>query len=366
MGGEGAGIRLRRGTVVSVGTSRPGAIELDVDVEGTRAPALVYPDLTGSVGVGDVVLLNTTAEALGLGTGGFHLVIAVEGGRSTELAHGGRVMKARYTPQQVAVRSVEETHRDVLEGSRGLRGTPVVAAPLHSMIGPVAAGAKASGVARVAYVMTDGAALPGSLSRLVPRLRDAGLLDGFITCGQAFGGELDAVTIWTGLLAAVEVLEADVVVVADGPGNLGTDMTWGVSALGSGHALNATEALGGRPVAALRVSFADARPRHRVVSHHSLTILEKVCTARANVAVPVLDDARERDAVWEALRARKLEEKHQLVEVDGGPALAKLDELAVEVESMGRAPKDDPAFFLAAGAAGVLAGRMAAGSLSYR
>ena len=173
-------------------------------------------------------------------------------------------------------------------------------------------------------------------------------------------------TLWTGLLAAAEVLEADVVVVADGPGNLGTDTTWGVSALGSGHALNAAEALEGVPVAALRVSFAEARPRHRVVSHHSLTILEKVCTSGANVAVPVLDDARERDAVWEALRGRKLEERHQLVEVDGRPALAKLDELGFDVESMGRTRSDDPAFFLAAGAAGVLAGRMAAGSRTYR
>jgi Protein of unknown function (DUF3866) len=365
MGGERTGIRLRRGTVVSVEASRPGAIEVEVEVEDERAPALAYPDLTGPVRVGDVVLLNTSAVALGLGTGGFHLVIAVEGDRSTELAHGGRVMKARYTPQQVAVRSVEETHRDVLEGSRGIRGTPVVAAPLHSMIGPVAAGAKASGVARVVYVMTDGAALPGSFSRLVPRLRDAGLLDGFITCGQAFGGELEAVTIWTGLLGAVEVLEADAVVVADGPGNLGTDTTWGVSALGSGYALNAAEALGGSPVAALRVSFEEQRKRHRVVSHHSLTILEKVCTAGANVAVPVLEDDRERDAVWEALRGRKLEERHQLVEVDGRPALAKLEELGIDVESMGRTRKEDPAFFLAAGAAGVLAGRLAAGSRRY-
>ncbi len=110
------------GTVVSVGASRPGAVELEVEVDGQRAPALAYPDLTGPIRAGDLVLLNTTAVALGLGTGGFHLVIAVEGERATELSHGGRVMKARYTPQQVAVRSVEETHRDVLEGSRGPSG----------------------------------------------------------------------------------------------------------------------------------------------------------------------------------------------------------------------------------------------------
>jgi hypothetical protein len=33
---------------------------------------------------------------------------------------------------------------------------------------------------------------------------------------------------------------------------------------------------------------------------------------------------------------------------------------------MGRTPAQDPAFFLSAGAAGVLAGRMAAGSRRYR
>ena len=33
---------------------------------------------------------------------------------------------------------------------------------------------------------------------------------------------------------------------------------------------------------------------------------------------------------------------------------------------MGRTPADDPAFFLAAGAAGVLAGRMATGARAWR
>jgi len=361
-------VRLRRGNVVEVRAERRGFVELTVLVEpeGTLTEALAYPDLTGPVAPGDGVTLNTTAAHLGLGTGGFQLVVAVEGGAAVDLAHEGRVMKVRYTPVQAAVLAVEETHRDALEASDGLAGKPVVAAPLHSMIAPIAAGAKASGNVRVVYVMTDGAALPGALSRLVPGLRDAGLLDGFVTCGQAFGGELEAVTLWTGLLAAKVVLEADVIVVADGPGNLGTDTTWGVSALANAHALNAAEALGGSPVAALRVSFADLRERHRVVSHHSLTILEHVCTAKANVAVPVLEDDGQRDAVWVALRGRKLEDKHQLVEVDGHPALSKLEELRFEVESMGRTPKDDPAFFLAAGAAGVLAARMAAESRAYR
>ncbi len=80
---------------------------------------------------------------------------------------------------------------------------------------------------------------------------------------------------------------------------------------------------------------------------------------------PALEDP-ERTIVWDALRAAKLEERHQLVEADGRPALAELERRGVEVSSMGRTAADDPAFFLSAGAAGVMAGRMAAGSRRYR
>jgi hypothetical protein len=358
-------IRLRRGIVTALGAARPGAHELEVDVEGERAAAIAYPDLCGPVTVGDVVILNTTAVALGLGTGGIHLVVAVEGAESGSDIPG-RTMKARYTPVQTSVRAVEETHRDLLEGSPGLEHTPVVCAPLHSMIGPVAAGAKRAGAVTVVYVMTDGAALPGAFSRLAFELRDAGVIDSWITCGQAFGGELDAVTPWTGMLAAKEVLGADVIVVADGPGNLGSDTTWGVSALGSGNALNAAAAIGGRPIPSLRISFADPRVRHRGVSHHSLTILRDVCLVEADIPVPTLEDDGERGEVWDALRDARLEERYQLVEVDGRPALAELAGRGIEPRSMGRGVEDDPAFFLAAGAAGVLAGRAAAGNRLWR
>jgi hypothetical protein len=354
--------------VIAVRATRPGALELEVQIGDGRASALAYPDLTGPVDAGDRVLLNTGATALGLGTGGVDLVVAVEDGPALELVDAGRVMKLRYTPHQLAVESVEGTHRAALEDAArsGLRGAPVVCAPLHSMIAPAAAGAKAAGAERVVYVMTDGAALAGPFSRLVPRLREAGLIDAWISCGQAFGGELEAVTSWSALLAAVEVARADVVLVADGPGNLGTDTTWGVSALASGDALNATQTLGGRGVAALRISFADPRERHRCVSHHSLTILERVCAPGAHVAVPVLDDEGHRREVWDALRGRRLEDRHQLVEVDGRPAVDELTRRGVEVESMGRTVTEDPAFFLAAGAAGVLAARMAAGDRAWR
>jgi len=154
--------------------------------------------------------------------------------------------------------------------------------------------------------------------------------------------------------------------VGDGPGNLGTETTWGVSALAGGNTLNAASVLGGKPIPALRVSFADPRERHRGLSHHSLTILRDVCLVEATVPIPTLDDGTHRAAVWDALREAKLEERHQLVEVDGRPAVEEMAARGVAVTTMGRGIEDDPTFFEAAGAAGVLAGRMAAQNRRWR
>ena len=99
---------------------------------------------------------------------------------------------------------------------------------------------------------------------------------GSVTTGQAYGGDLEAVTVHTGLLAARHLLTADVVVVTQGPGNLGTGTRFGFSGVAAGEAVNAASVLNGRPVACLRVSGADARPRHQGVSHHSLTAYGRV------------------------------------------------------------------------------------------
>ncbi len=357
-------IRSRWGTVRSTGALRFGAQALEVELDGEPgiARAVAYPAITGVILTGSRVMLNTTAVALGLGTGGVHFVMAVEDQIERDDLLPGRTMKLRYTPEQLQVMAAEEEgspHRDALAGDASLEGTPVVWIPLHSMLAPAVAGALAAGASRVAYVMTDGAALPAPFSRLAASLRHAGLLAGVVSTGQAFGGDVESVNVFTGLLSARLVLGADVIVVGDGPGNTGTNTVWGASDIESAMSLNAVHILGGQPVAALRISFADPRERHRVVSHHSLTALSRVVMAGAHVAVPALDHDARRTPVWDALREAKLEERHQLVEVNGRPALDLLAERGVEVISMGRGPADDPEFFLAAGAAGVLAGGMA-------
>jgi hypothetical protein len=234
------------------------------------------------------------------------------------------------------------------------------------MLGPAVAGARAAGARCVAYVMTDGAALPAAVSRLAAGLRARGLLDSVVSCGQAFGGDLEAVSLFSGLLAARHVAAADVIVVGDGPGNTGTETPWGSTSVASALAMSAVAILEGRPVATLRISFADPRERHRGVSHHSITVLTKVAPAGVDVAVPAIEDDERRELVRRALRETGVHERHEVVEASGSPALRLLAEHGIQPESMGRTTADDPEFFLAAGAAGVVAGRMAAANRTWR
>jgi hypothetical protein len=208
--------------------------------------------------------------------------------------------------------------------------------------------------ARLAYVMTDGAGLPLALSDLVFALRQRGLIDATVTCGHAFGGDYEAVSIFSALTVARHAAGADAVVVAMGPGIVGTNTRLGFSGMEVGSILDAAVALGGQPIACLRVSFADPRARHVGLSHHSRTALRLACRERVVVAVPKLggnDDTRLRSDLAEA----GIERRHDLVEVTPPDVLRLLEHHGLRVVSMGRPAADDPALFLAAGAAGALA-----------
>jgi hypothetical protein len=358
-------VRARTATVVAVTARRPGAVEVKVSVDGEagEAAAIAYDQVTGPVGPGDRVVCNTTAVTLGLGTGGLHIVMArLDSGPRDDEDGPGHIMKARYTPSQVRVLAVEEEaspHRAAVAAVDGLGGLPVVCAELHSMVPVIAAAARAADPGlRVAYVMSDGAALPLGLSRLAARMRDAGLLAGTVTAGQAFGGDLESVTVHSGLAAARAVLGADVVVVAQGPGGAGTGTRWGFSGVQLAEAVNAAGAMGARPVACLRMSGADGRDRHRGVSHHTLTALGRLALARASVAVPELEPGHAA-AVAAGLEQAGVAARHELVTVPTGDPAAMLAKWGLEVASMGRGPAADPLFFAAASAAGTLAARLA-------
>src|SRR5664280_451285 len=294
-------ILWREATVERLREQWPGAAIFDVRLTGAALvgagsetiPALAYTDLVGRCQPGDRVLLNVNTLRRGLGTGGLALVVAIPDRLPADPnPTPGHVVKARYTPLQTIVLGVDEQespHHGVLADASGIAAMPVIMADLHSAVPAILAGLRqADSAVRAVYVMTDGGALPLAFSRTVAGLAEAGWLAGTITVGQAFGGDLEAVKIHTGLLAAAHVLKADVAIVAQGPGNLGTDSRWGYSGVATGEAINATAALGGRAVASLRVSEADGRERHRGVSHHSLTTYGRVAMAPADLPVPLL------------------------------------------------------------------------------
>jgi uncharacterized protein DUF3866 len=334
----------------------PGAAELDVVVDepgNPKAKALAYPDLTGRPEPGDRVLLNTTALHLGLGTGGYALVIAVPDRLPADPAGPGHLVKARYTPLQATVLGADEQnspYHERLRDADDLGGMPVVIADLHSALPAVLAGLYAARPgSAVAYVMLDGGALPAWFSRSAAGLRQAGWLSGVVTVGQAFGGDLEAVTLHTGLLTARHVMRADVAIVSQGPGNLGTGTRWGYSGVAAGEAVNAAGVLGGRPVASLRVSQADPRERHRGISHHSLTAYGKVALARADVVVPQLPGEFGERVIADA---EPLAARHSLVHVPVAGLYEALRDCPVRLSSMGRGLDDDLAYFLTAAAAG--------------
>jgi hypothetical protein len=358
----------RAGVLIETVAARPGAVEWRVCLhDGEEARAIAFDAFSGGLFPGQSVWLNTTAAELELGTGGLHFILAPRGGGTeaggpTEIgAHArrpaGHLMKLRYTPLQHAVMAVEEEgspHRAAVAAVQDLGGLPVVAAELHSAAMSVVVAARACGAHRVVYVMTDGAALPLPLSRLAARLRAGGVLAGTITAGQAFGGELEAVTVASALAAARAVYDADVVVVSQGPGNAGTGTPLGFSGLAQAEHMNTAAALGGRPVAVLRLSDADERPRHRGLSHHSATVLGRMTLARAGVAVPELADGRD-IALRHAIEAAGLPSRHDLRLVPANDLMASLMNHHDLLTTMGRTIEEDRDFFLAACAAARLA-----------
>ena len=304
---------LRRGTVTAVLEERDELVRLEVD----EVACVAYPRLTGPVEVGDDVVVNEQARLLGLGSGGFDVLYAnLTRGLGLPVEQGAHVMKLPYTPGQLALRHVEEA--DELDAA--LDGLPVVLCTLHSQVVPVCAAL--AGV-RVAYVQVPGGALPVSLSDAVRALKERGLIETAVAVAPCLDGDVECATS-AAALAWSKARGLDAVVCAVGPGIVGTGSRLGHGALALADAANVASALGGRPVLAVRMSGADARERHRGVSHHSRAVLD-LCLGVVTVPPQSAGDG------WEEACAR------------------------LPLDHMGRGPGEDPDFFRAAFAAGVVA-----------
>ena len=333
-------------------------VRLRVSASAGLVEAVGFPAMLGPLKAGDRVVINSTGIDLGLGTGGVAFVLWNLDGSGPPERGPGHIVKLRYTPWQMnvmAAEAPESPHHEALAEVTELDGMPVVVCGLHSQVAGVAAGIKAAAPqARVGYLMTDAGALPLAWSRLVAELCGAGLVDSTCTSGHAFGGELEAVNVFSGLCSLRRATAVDVAVASPGPGIVGTATALGFSGIEQGQLLDAACALGGKSYACLRISFADDRARHRGVSHHSLTALRIAARERTTVVLPRLDADR-MEVLWRQLET--LEGRHELIEERGEAGLALLAAKGIEPSTMGRLPRDGPEPFLAAAAAGRAAAR---------
>jgi uncharacterized protein DUF3866 len=320
-------LSLRRGTVSALRERTDELVRLLVDGE----PCVAYPRLTGPVEVGDEVIVNTQARALGLGSGGFDVLYAnLSRGLGLPAEPGAHVMTLPYTPVQAATRHVEEDR----ELATRLDGIPVVCCSVHSQVAPVCAGTRRRHKLRVAYVQVGGGALPVSLSDVVRVLRRNGYLEVAVAVAPCVDGDVQAVTAASAFAWCAEE-GFDIVVCSVGPGIVGTGSALGHGGLAAVDALNTAAALGGSPILAVRYSGADPRERHRGISHHTRTILE-LTTEGATVAWPGRLTAPE----W----LTSCEE----VDVEGWHEECG----RLPLSHMGRGVEDDPYFFMCAFAAG--------------
>jgi hypothetical protein len=361
-------LKLRRATVLQAGPADGPEQELTISLEGARRPAIADVALVGKSQQGDEVIVNVQARDLGLGSGGFDIVHAnLTRGLEGDGAKDAHVMKLNYTSLQHAVAPIEGE-----ELSLPLQKSVAVLA-LHGQLAAVAwAFAQSQPAGRLGFVQTPGGALPGGHSRIVRKLRELGLLAGHLTAGASYGGEGEAVTTAGALHHGLRDLGWDAAVCGPGPGIVGSNSPLGHGGL---HALDSAHtalALGAKTLIVARMSSADGRPRHRGISHHTLTVLdlllEPVTVALpAGIRSPAGADLRARLGSVFGSGVERVKPQLEL-EVDRPARMARHDwrrapvELpaylasGLPAETMGRALLEDPLFFGAALAGGTVLG----------
>lgn len=354
-------ISYKNGIVTSITKSEKSVDWIEIRIDDVIYKAVNYVDITGKVNLDDKVVLNTTAVELSLGTGGYHFVIYNHSNPFMDLKGEGHIMKLRYTPYQLKFLTVEEEeseYHEVFKRFESLDGYPFIVATLHSMIAPICAMIKyINKDIRINYIMTDGAALPIAFSKTINQLKDKQILDKTITIGNAFGGDLETTNIYTGLIAAKEILQGDITIISMGPGIVGTGTKYGFTGIEQGNNINAINNLRGRAIVVPRISFKDKRERHRGISHHTLTILSEITNTSSKVIMPILE--KERDTyIRKQIENLNIQKKHEIFFEDGENILKALEYFNINTTTMGRSIHEDLEYFITLGAVGKYAAKL--------
>ena len=326
--------------------------------DGKPYDCINYKPLTGEVQVNDAVLLNTTAAEFGLSSGGYHFVLANLSRETYTNIGEGHIIKLRYTPMQIncmVAEAQESQYHEVFNSFESLENMPVIVGTLHSMVAPIALTLKnIANKDRIVYIMTDGGALPIWMSEAVKRLCEEGVLKGTITYGNAFGGDIECINVYTALIAAKEILRADAVIICMGPGIAGTDTSYGFSGIEQSQIIDAVNNLKGKAIAALRISFADSRSRHYGLSHHSKMTLGKLCCTKANIALPSLGTPKA-EILNSQLADSGILSKHVVSFWSSEEVEKLLEKEESHLEKMGKSYCQDKEYFITCGLSAFLA-----------
>lgn len=317
-----------------------------------------YDLLTGGININDRVLINTTAVDLKLGTGGYHFVIANISKGGMKSIGRGHIMKLRYTPMQInclSVEAQESEYHDIFNNFNQLEGLPVIVGSLHSMLAPISLCLKKKKKKnRIIYIMTEGGALPIWISDTVKKLIKAGIINGTITYGNCFGGDIECINIYSALIAAKEIFHCDAAVVCMGPGIAGTDTRYGFSGIEQSYIIDAANNLKGKVIAVPRISFADSRSRHYGISHHSRMTLGKLCYSRSSIAIPFFDNEKD-EIINKQLEESSIYEKHDIKYFNYSEVAEILQQESNYLEKMGKSYEQDREYFITCAMASMLA-----------
>ncbi len=328
---------------------------VNVKINEINSKAINYNKLTGKANIGDIVIVNTTAVELSLGTGGVHFIIFNYSNENKSLEGQGHIMKLRYTPQQIRCLAAEEEsspYHEVFLDFKSLNGHIFILGSLHSMLAPIVAMLKyLDSDIKIDYIMTDGGSLPIDFSNTVRDLKSKNLIESTITIGHAFGGDLECTNIYTGLIAAKEILKGDISIITMGPGIVGTGTKYGFSGIEQGYILDAINTLGGKAILSPRISFRDSRERHNGISHHTRTVLSEIAKTPGDIVFPVLDDDK-LNLINKQIDLLDLNRKHNIIFRSGENINKAMEKFELDITTMGRNYKEDKEYFLTLGAVG--------------
>ena len=325
-----------------------GSSACSVDLGDGPERAYVLTQLTGPVAVGDRVVVNTTAVELGLGTGGWHVV-------HWNLARDGW-SDAGPRPRHQAALHEPAGRRRQCRGARERSPTSTTSTACRSWSPRCTASSPAVAVAfkHVArpavgsrYVMTDGAALPIALSDLVcASCATADLIDATVTCGHAFGGDHEAVSVPSAPRGRPPPRRR----------RRRRRRRWARASSGPapGSASPASRSArcstppspsAVRPIAALRVVVRRPRAAPPGVSHHTITTLRLACRDRVDRRRARGRAGRSKPALLRDLGDAGIDARHDLVMVEPPDVLPLLGPDGLDIVSMGRPAATDAIMF---------------------